>query len=117
MLNKFKNIIRKMINASFAPHEMDVKQCVKDSSQECPSRTLVHSGGRLESVGLTSCCKFFDQMKSFDKSIGSLEPNKNYNGTKFSKSVVESSKRSYDNIKNIEYVGPICDDNKRIIND
>ena len=113
--NRIKERVAKFIRSLSEPAAIDIKQCVKDPTQECPSRTLIHVGGRMENVGFTSCCKFFDQIKKMNKSISMCEPDKNYNGTSFSRSVVESSKRAYDETQNIEYVGPVCEKNKRVI--
>ena len=115
MFAKLKRKITDTFKSITEPYPIEVKQCEKDNSQKCPSCVLVHVGGRLENSGFTSCCKFFDRMKQMNKNIARCEPNKDYNGTIYSKSVVESSRRSYEEIKHIEYIGPICEANKRIL--
>lgn len=115
MFSKLRRKILKMIKSVHEPYPIEVKQCEKDNSQECSSRVLVHVGGRLESVGITECCMFFDSVKNRNKNIARCQPGKNYNGTIFAESLVRACKRSYEEDKNVEYVGPICEENKRMI--
>lgn len=93
------------------PHKITEK-CKKDPDQECASYMVITAGGSLHRHNIMRCCKYFDTTKRMTKATASCEPDKNYNGIIFTESVVESSKAQYEKIKNISYVGPVCEANR-----
>lgn len=101
----------KTLFTSGQPHTI-TEQCEKDPNQECASYMVITAGGSLHRHDIMGCCKYFDTTKRMTKATASCEPNKDYNGISFSESVVESSKAQYEKIKNISYVGPVCEANK-----
>lgn len=92
--------------------QISTERCIKDPSKECGSHIEITCNGTIHRRNVSKCCKVFDTTKHTTKVIASCEPNTDYNGVIFSKSVVETAKQTYEKIKHVSYVGPVCEENK-----
>jgi hypothetical protein len=70
------------------------KICKNDPSRICPRKITVTKAGTLRSCpdGIKSCCTYKRRAAEIDVLMSQLEPNKNYNGTIYTESVINRAK-------------------------
>lgn len=94
MRDFFKNLLGMNKDRTNDPLNLKTKPCIKDPTKICPNKNYITYNGSIGTKGLLKCCKIQDSMKRMRENIAKLEPGKNYNGTSFSKELIESCKRS-----------------------
>jgi hypothetical protein len=72
---------------------LERKPCKKDSSKICPIKDTISCNGHIKTTGLGGCCEIQESVERMYSNIAKLEPGKNYNGTVFTKELIESCKR------------------------